>query len=194
MKHTYDGIEDLLNLTSQAIASTVPTQYSLDLNVIFFPQIGFLISMKRDPHSGQGNYEGSTADAWDRIFSTESRVYYKDFRMRELDETYGDMYAAICGEPYIVLSLAFTQEIDSDKEIEIIHELSQEVLKSEDLLSSVSDICGELDRYGLSFRDPVCTHFRFKRPCPSARGQNVPINKTSHDKTEYYQHTGGSVS
>lgn len=98
MKHIYDGIEDLLNSTSQVVASTVPVQYSLDLNVIFFPQIGFLISMKRNPESGQGNYEGSTNDEWDRIFSTESRVYYKDFRMRELDETYGDMYAAICGK------------------------------------------------------------------------------------------------
>lgn len=98
MKHTYEGIEDLLNLTSQVVASTIPEQYSLDLNVIFFPQIGFLISMKRAPEPGQGRYEGSTDDEWDRIFSTESRVYYKDFRMRELDDTYGDMYAAICGK------------------------------------------------------------------------------------------------
>lgn len=97
MKHTYNGIENLLNVTSQVVASAVPEQYSLDLNVIFFPQIGFLISMKRDPESGQANYGGSTDDEWDRIFSTESRVYYKDFRMRELDDTYGDMYAAICG-------------------------------------------------------------------------------------------------
>lgn len=35
----------------------------------------------------------------------------------------------------------------SDMEIEIIYELGQEVLKHEKLLSSVSDICGELDRY-----------------------------------------------
>ncbi|KAI4092728.1 MAG: hypothetical protein L6R37_007534 [Teloschistes peruensis] len=98
MKQTYDGIEDLLNKTSQSIAETVPVRYSLDLNVIFFPQIGFLISIPIDPETGRGNYEGAAidGDAWDRIFSTRSRVYYKDFRMRELDETLGDMYAVIC--------------------------------------------------------------------------------------------------
>ncbi|KAL8660590.1 MAG: hypothetical protein Q9202_006399 [Teloschistes flavicans] len=94
MKQTYDGIEDLLNMTSQSIAETVPAQYSLDLNVIFFPQIGFLISIPIDPETNRGNYEGADTDGggWDRIFSTRSRVYYKDFRMRELDETLGDMH------------------------------------------------------------------------------------------------------
>ncbi|KAL8631563.1 hypothetical protein Q9189_002669 [Teloschistes chrysophthalmus] len=130
MKQTYDGIEDLLNKTSQSIAETVPAQYSLDLNVIFFPQIGFLISIPIDPETGRGNYEGADSDGggWDRIFSTRSRVYYKDFRMRELDETLGDMYAVIC-----------------DKEIEIIHKLGQEVLQYEHMLTQVSNICGELD-------------------------------------------------
>lgn len=100
MKRTYDGIEDLLNQISQTIAADVPQEYSLDLNVIFFPQIGFLISMPINAHTGKSNYEGSGPEErqWDRVFSTSSRVYYKDFRMRELDETLGDMYAIICGE------------------------------------------------------------------------------------------------
>lgn len=34
-----------------------------------------------------------------------------------------------------------------DREIEIVHELGQEVLKYEDILSSTSDICAELDWY-----------------------------------------------
>ena len=100
MKQTYNGIEDLLNRTSHAIAATVPPQYSLDLNVIFFPQIGFLISLPVDPESGRPTYEGGDSEEqqWDRIFSTGSREYYKDYRMRELDETLGDMYATICGK------------------------------------------------------------------------------------------------
>ena len=99
MKQIYDGIEDLLNHTSQIIAASVPPQYSLDLNVIFFPQIGFLISMPIDEQTGRCNYEGGEDEdqQWDRIFSTEARVYYKDYRMRELDETLGDMYSLICG-------------------------------------------------------------------------------------------------
>ena len=100
MKRTYDGIEDLLNQSSQMIAASVPAQYSLDLNVIFFPQIGFLISMPVNNVTGRANYEGGDAaeEQWDRIFSTATRVYYKDFRMRELDDTLGDMYAVICGK------------------------------------------------------------------------------------------------
>ena len=99
MKQTYNGIEDLLNRTSQSIAASIPPQYSLDLNVIFFPQIGFLISLPTDPENGRANYEGGDTEEqhWDRVFSTATRAYYKDFRMRELDDTLGDMYATICG-------------------------------------------------------------------------------------------------
>ena len=35
----------------------------------------------------------------------------------------------------------------TDREIEIVHELGQRVLEQEAMLSAVSDICGELDRY-----------------------------------------------
>ena len=98
MKRIYDGIEDLLNETSRNIATTVPLEFSLDLNVIFFPQLGFLISIPLDPETGNGNYQGSEQSPWDRIFSTATRVYYKDYRMRELDETLGDIYAIICGK------------------------------------------------------------------------------------------------
>lgn len=98
MKETYNGIEDLLNETTKNIAATVPVQHGLDLNVIFFPQIGYLISIPLDPNTNRGSYDGgdSSEGRWDRIFSTESRVYYKESRMRELDETVGDLYTEIC--------------------------------------------------------------------------------------------------
>ena len=101
MKRTYDGIEDLLNLMSREIAATIPKCYNLDLNVIFFPQIGFLISIPLNPSTGRGDWEGGDikGQRWDRIFSTAERVYYKDLRMLELDERLGDMYAMICGTP-----------------------------------------------------------------------------------------------
>lgn len=99
VKRTYEGIESLLSQTSKDIASRIPDQFNLDLNVIFFPQIGFLITMPIDPISGRAEYEGgdNENERWERIFSTSNRVYYKDSRMQELDETFGDMYALICG-------------------------------------------------------------------------------------------------
>ena len=99
MKRTYDGMEDLLNRTSQDIAATIPAVYSFDLNVIFFPQIGFLISIPLNPDTDRGDYEGGEREdqRWTRIFSTGNNVYYKDSRMKELDDTFGDMYSVICG-------------------------------------------------------------------------------------------------
>ena len=99
VKRTYDGIEDLLNLVTQEIAATIPVVYNIDLNVIFFPQIGFLIATKLNPGTGRGDWEGGEIEdqRWDRIFSTATTIYHKDFRMRELDERLGDMYAVICG-------------------------------------------------------------------------------------------------
>ena len=99
MKQTYDGIEDLLDHTSREIVATIPRNYSVDLNVIFFPQIGFLICVPVSPETGRAQYEGGGAEdmEWDLIFSTGISVYFKDFRMRELDHELGDMYAVICG-------------------------------------------------------------------------------------------------
>jgi hypothetical protein len=47
-----------------------------------------------------------------------------------MDDHFGDVYGII-----------------SDREIEISHELAQYVLQYEELLTTCSDICGELDRY-----------------------------------------------
>lgn len=100
MKRTYEGIEDLLNQAAHDIANNIPPQYSLDLNVIFFPQIGFLITMPIiDTETGRSGYEGGAGDdgPWEWMFSTEERVYYRDARMMQLNEMFGDIYANICG-------------------------------------------------------------------------------------------------
>jgi hypothetical protein len=38
----------------------------------------------------------------------------------------------------------------TEREIEIVHEMSQKVLEQEKLLTTVSDLCGEVDRYELA--------------------------------------------
>ncbi len=63
------------------------------------------------------------------------------------------MWGYICGHmrygvpirKYKAVQLMKTSLID--KEIEIVHELGQQVLKREDMLNAASDVCGELDRY-----------------------------------------------
>ncbi|KAJ9647903.1 chaperone ATPase hsp78 [Coniosporium tulheliwenetii] len=128
LKQVYDGIENLLSEAARSIASKLPPNAmppEAQLNVIFFPQIGFLIAVPVDEQTGQGVYAGTL---WKRIFTTGATVYYKSPQMQEMDERFGDIYGLIC-----------------DKEIEIIHELAQAILEYEDLLTTVSDTCGELD-------------------------------------------------
>lgn len=97
MKRSYNGMEDMLNKISKDIASMIA--HSIEINVIFFPQIGFLISIPIQTQSELAIFEQNVieAQAWDRIFTSQDRAYYKDLRMRDLDETWGDVYASICG-------------------------------------------------------------------------------------------------
>ncbi|KAI7369629.1 hypothetical protein KC354_g1789 [Hortaea werneckii] len=127
-KRTYDGIEDLLSQVASHVAGQVPAALNSKINVIFFPQIGFLISIGLDVETGRGIFEGTSEDPWERMFATEAHAYYKNSNMVEMDEHFGDIYGSIC-----------------DKEIEIIHALSERVLQYDELLNETSDICGELD-------------------------------------------------
>ncbi|RMY41467.1 hypothetical protein D0866_00587 [Hortaea werneckii] len=127
-KRTYDGIEDLLSQVAGHVAGQVPAAPNSKVNVIFFPQIGFLISIGLDEDTGRGVFEGTSEDPWERMFATETHAYYKNSNMVEMDEHFGDIYGRIC-----------------DKEIEIIQGLSERVLQYDELLNETSDICGELD-------------------------------------------------
>ncbi|KAJ5217788.1 uncharacterized protein N7469_011413 [Penicillium citrinum] len=125
MKDRYEGLNSLLKNVATEIAMTIPEDLDIDVNVIYFPQLGFNIAIPLNDRE-QPIYSGS-AD-WELIFTTESRAYFKDFRMRELDGKLGDIYGLIC-----------------EKEIEIVYDLAQNVLQYEEMLVDTSDICGELD-------------------------------------------------
>ena len=157
MKRKYDGLGDLLSEVTHDIAETVPAVFDIQLNVIFFPQIGFLIATPKIAATGKGAYEGGEDEdnGWETIFATIETVYYKDSRMRELDENIGDLYAAVCGKlcqgyPFLNgVAVELTQDFDIDQEIDIVHELGQQILAQEEMLKEASDLCGELDRWEL---------------------------------------------
>jgi DNA mismatch repair protein MSH5 len=125
IKNVYDGMEELLSQVAIEIGRDIPA--FINLNVIYFPQLGFHITVPMNEETGQAVYDGG-AKRWQRMFTTENQVYFKDARMREMDEQLGDLYAMIC-----------------DIEIEISYELAQKVLQDERLLIEASDICAELD-------------------------------------------------
>src|SRR2546421_11143335 len=99
MKRTYDGMDDLLSTVARNIAERIPEDIRLSLNVIYFPQIGYLIVVPFDPETGRPVYDGSRneEDHWEQMFSTKDRVYYKNAQMNEMDEHLGDTYGMICG-------------------------------------------------------------------------------------------------
>ncbi|KAK5110382.1 hypothetical protein LTR62_006090 [Meristemomyces frigidus] len=127
-KRIYDGIEDLLSQVANHVATKVPANLDSKVNVLFFPQIGFLISILLDNGGARGVWEGTDDDPWEKMFATDECAYYKNSNMTEMDEHFGDIYGRIC-----------------DKEIEIVQQLGEHVLEYEDLLNTASDLCGELD-------------------------------------------------
>lgn len=96
MKDQYDGLSSLLKHVAIDIARTIPEAFDIDVNVIYFPQLGFNIAVPLNER-GQAAYSGSNGD-WELVFVTENRAYFKDFRMRELDQKLGDIYGLICGK------------------------------------------------------------------------------------------------
>jgi DNA mismatch repair protein MSH5 len=103
MKNTYDGMDDLLSRTAADIAQNLPDHIAVKLNVIYFPQLGYHITVPIDPVTRQPLYEGDPDDPagggqWERMFTTENQIYFKDARMRAMDERLGDMWNLICGE------------------------------------------------------------------------------------------------
>ncbi|KAH3979586.1 hypothetical protein HBH70_150560 [Parastagonospora nodorum] len=128
LKRTLDGLDDLLNEVAAKLSEKMPSGLRASLNVIYFPQIGFLVTVPIDPETGDAVYAGSLDNLWEQMFTTEVQVYFKTSEMREMDDHFGDVYGII-----------------SDREIEITHELAQYVLQYEELLTMCSDVCGELD-------------------------------------------------
>ncbi|KAK6586221.1 hypothetical protein PZA11_001278 [Diplocarpon coronariae] len=131
IKRNYDGMETLLTRVAAQLSNDIPEWASQYVsNCIFFPQLGFLTVVPLDPETGKGKYEGEGVenDTWEKMFASNDMGYYKNGRMKEMDDYFGDMYGMIC-----------------DKEIEILHALAVKILEHENLLIAASDLCGELD-------------------------------------------------
>lgn len=71
LKRTLDGLESLLNEVAKKLSEGMPCDIRASLNAIYFPQIGFLVTVPIDPETGIGIYEGRFDEAWERMFSTE---------------------------------------------------------------------------------------------------------------------------
>lgn len=96
LKETYSGMDSLLNQVAVNIAASLPEAITKEINVVYFPQLGFNIAMPFDDRDMP--MYGSNDEDWTQVFNTENRAYFKDSRMREMDEKLGDVYGLICGK------------------------------------------------------------------------------------------------
>ena len=101
LKRRYDGmgsfLTEVVNQTNQKLPEWA-CQYIR--SCIFLPQLGFLMVVELDPATGNGKFEGEGGDCgrWEKLFTADGTVCYKNGYMRELDEQYGDMYCEIGGK------------------------------------------------------------------------------------------------
>ncbi|KAK6078726.1 MutS domain V [Seiridium cupressi] len=130
LKRSYHGMEDFLTDVNAKLHADIPDWAQRYVQgCVFYPQLGFLTVVSLNPQTGNANYEGEGLnDVWERIFADDGVVYCKNRRMREIDEHFGDAYCMII-----------------DREVEILHELSAQVLEHEDAILTASDVIGDLD-------------------------------------------------
>jgi DNA mismatch repair protein MSH5 len=76
LKRTLDGLDDLLNEVAAKLSEKMPSGLRASLNVIYFPQIGFLVTVPIDPATGDTVYAGGFHNAWEQMFTTELRAAY----------------------------------------------------------------------------------------------------------------------
>ena len=101
LKCRYDAMGPLLTDVASRLNEEIP-QWAQEYvqSCIFLPQIGFLTIVSMDPQTGQGLYEGegSTDPSWKPLFHAKDCVYYKNQKMKDLDEEVGDLYCTIIGK------------------------------------------------------------------------------------------------
>lgn len=160
IRHTYDGIDDLLSQVAAHIAEQVSANLVDHINVVYFPQIGFLISVQKEEHEAPTTYAGPPGNPWEKMFASPTYAYYKNASTAELDEQFGDIYGRIL-----------------DLEIEITQVLAQRVLEYEGLINTASDLCGELDSLvALAYG---ARQYKLVRPRMS-RDNDIKIQKGRH--------------
>lgn len=71
MKRTLAGLEDILNKVASKLSQAMPLDLRASLNVIYFPQIGFLVIVPMDPCTGKAIYQGGMDSLWEMMFSAE---------------------------------------------------------------------------------------------------------------------------
>lgn len=142
VRQVYDNIEESLAAVASEITQSIPP-VSEPINVIYFPQLGYLIVLDKDcTHEVKELIDNKT---WECIFFTDTHRYFKSVEMKEMDSEYGDLYGIIC-----------------DHEIEITQSLQEETAKNSAEILNACNLCAQLDCH-MAFAD-VALRNNYIRP------------------------------
>ncbi|TIB17858.1 hypothetical protein E3P92_00878 [Wallemia ichthyophaga] len=126
LRHKYDSIDSLLSQIALQIYDETPPGVAEEINVVYFPQIGYLIAIDVVNNHYEDVEDKDMIGA--RIGWVYQVVYFKSDRMFELDAHLGDLATMI-----------------ADRETEIAYDLSQFVLSYTKELSKMAAAIAELD-------------------------------------------------
>ncbi|KAI9350743.1 muts domain V-domain-containing protein [Obelidium mucronatum] len=126
LKRLFDGMDHLLSNVAHEIAKSIPDEFSDSLNVIYFPQLGYLITIPLQSH--MTSQESFIIPGLDFQFCTKQTVFYKSEQMYHMDETMGDVHSII-----------------ADREIAVLQSLQASVAQYAPVLIEISKITAELD-------------------------------------------------
>ncbi|KAJ3316158.1 MutS protein msh5, partial [Blyttiomyces sp. JEL0837] len=125
-RRIYQGLDNLLSHAANEVSKSLPQALSKSLNVVYFPQLGYLITIPLRPE--MRNQEDFVFDGLKFQFCTEKTVFYKSSHMYEMDEAIGDIHSLIM-----------------DREIEIFQRLQESVAALKVSIIDACRGCAEID-------------------------------------------------
>ncbi|KAF9433070.1 MutS protein msh5 [Entomortierella beljakovae] len=127
MRHTYNGLDSFLSEIAKEISSTIPSDFTPTINVIYFPQLGYLITVPMNPD-----------------WKTE-----QDYQLDGLSYQIKSI-ALMVDPPDLQMSHRARRALGryswlDNREIDILQGLQERILEYSQILVTCSDICAELD-------------------------------------------------
>ncbi|SAM04069.1 hypothetical protein [Absidia glauca] len=127
LRSKYEALDNYLLQVAHEISAPLPVDIGHLLNVVYFPQLGYLLTLPSTAHDYFAQnaflYDGCTLQ-----FTTQENCYYKIDRMRDMDEEIGDLHGMII-----------------DKQIELIQEISEQILQHRQLILTTTQTLAEMD-------------------------------------------------
>lgn len=125
LRQTYHSLPEYLSSVVRKIAGNIESTRISTINVVYFPQLGFLITVPMMDGIQPDSFQDSGLELQ---FATEKVAYYKDAVTRRLDTDIGDVHADMV-----------------DMELEIIQVLINEIQPMTDLLREYGRKVSEFD-------------------------------------------------